>query len=602
MLRFRQLHRKGGSKLLSKAIQHGGGIEPYITGQTGSGIEPYITGQTGTGKGDKYEIFTVAKRAEEYPDENVIYDDPNWKDIMIEKVATGIYCLEHQPPEIKAAIGFDYTNTMDEYKNYLDSDTTEDLERTYSTMADLFRNEDYKLFDIRKEVVKVKVIKKGKKNPDEVKIVDNRTPKEKRLEFREKAAKEVLRQKGRFITTRDAMIRMKKEYLTSKTKNDLPIHYSIIEKIPQQIREMRRGLKIKFKEFKDAYKLFKYHDDIAFKNNYGPRYDLKMNYSATKKEMNSLYKKLKVSKFLKKDDDPQSIPKVEEVKEVIEEIKDDVDENKMPSKTKINEMAIILNVTPKDLAEMYKNKINSNKKENEIEEVKEPEIKEEIKDEPEISSNLVKFSISKMQEKIAKLPQYTWWSENNGEFVSIAKGSSHDEADKIMREKVAAKPKKYVGKKLISMYYFFSKKEDAIHWGPINFVFHPIIVKEKLHKNMNLNTSPDHSIGPICFSQKWLEYNGFKLSYIHTMLSCVLFNKVKLGPYPTMFDMDVYKYTSLFKKKKKSKSIEKPIEKPIEVPVVKEPEIKGSDKLSDVVAKGLSIDDIVKKLLEMKNS
>jgi hypothetical protein len=623
---------------------------------------------------------------EDYPDENVIYDDPNWKDIMIDKVATGMYCLENQPPEIKAAMKDDYDNTMEEYKGYLESDTTEDLERTYSTMADLFRNEDYKIFDIRKEVFKEKA-KEGKKNSDKVKIVDNRTPKEKRLAFREKAAKEVLRQRGRFITTRDAMIRMKKEYLTGKTKNDLPIHYSIIEKIPQRIREMRRGLKIKFKEFKDAYKLFEYHDDIAFKNNYAPRYDLKMNYSATKKEMNSLYKKLKVSRFLKKGDEPQSVPKVEEVKEVIEEIKDNVDENKMPSKTKINEMAIILNVTPKDLTEMYKNKINSNKKENEIEEVKEdwrekyvklgedlnrivrgvvqvddlikmfentagrerdviklqgdnvrmkeeyktklkefkevekimidnnlgdkikllpfmdevvkaakkvkePEIKEEIKDEPEISSNLVKYSFNKIKKEIAEIPKSIWWGEKNGEFIIIAKGDNDDEADKIMREKVAAKPKKYLGKQLIRMHHHFTENR-SISYGDILFTFHTIIVKDKINKNLNLEAI-DGKTGAIWFTKKWLGQNGFKQSYISNMLGAIYNDKIRIGVGPMMYEM--IRYQHKIKKKSKSKS------KPIEVPVVKEPEIKGSDKLSDVVAKGLSIDDIVKKLLEMKKS
>jgi hypothetical protein len=554
MLRFHQFHRNGGSKLLSKAVQRGGGIEPYIAGQTGTGIEPYITGQTGSGKDDKLPVFSVAKRTEEYPDENVLYDDPNWKDIMMEKVATGIYCLENQPPEIKAAIGDDYNYTMEEYKNYLDSDTTEDLERTYSTMADLFRNEDYKLYDIRKDVVKVKVIKKGKKNPDEVKIVDSRSPKDKRLEFREKAAKEVLRQRGRFVTSRDAMIKMKKEYLTGKTKNDLPIHYSIIEKIPQRIREMRRELKTKFKEFKDAYKLFKYHDDIAFKNNYGPRYDLKMNYSATKKEMNNLYKKLKVSRFLKKDEEPQSVPKVEEIKEVV----------KIPEPIKKDD--------------------------------------EEVKDQPEISSNLVRFSIKKMEEKIAKLPKYTWWSEKNGNFSVIAKGDNYEDADIMMREKVAAKPEKYIGKQLIRMSYFFSNKGDMLYFGPINFTFYTIRIKEKMRKNLNYHTEPSHGTGPICFSKEWLEWNGFKTSYIHTMLSCVFFSKVRLGPWPTMFDVDAYKYTTYFKKKSKPKPIEVPIEKPIEVPAVKVPEMKGSDKISDLLAKGISVDEIIKKLKVMKQS
>lgn len=49
MLRFQQIHRNGGSKLLSKTIQHGGSIEPYIEGQSGAGIEPYIEGQSGNG-------------------------------------------------------------------------------------------------------------------------------------------------------------------------------------------------------------------------------------------------------------------------------------------------------------------------------------------------------------------------------------------------------------------------------------------------------------------------------------------------------------------------------------------------------------------------
>jgi hypothetical protein len=315
MLRFQQLHRNGGSKLLSKTIQHGGGIEPYIAGQTGTGIEPYIAGQTGTGKGDKYEIFTIAKRTEEYPDENILYDDPNWKDMMIEKVASGIYCLENQPPEIKAAIGDDYDNTMEEYKGYLESDTTEDLERTYSTMADLFRNEDYKLFDIRKEPIKAVKAKKGKKEPKEgadPKEVDNRTPQEKRLALQENAAKEASKQRGRFITIRDVIIKMKNEYLTGKTKNDLPVHYSIVEKLPEKIMERILALKDIYKEFKDAYKLFKYHDDLVVKKKYGPKYDLKWDYNTTKKEMNSVYKKMRRKDFLYKAPQPKHEAVMEE--------------------------------------------------------------------------------------------------------------------------------------------------------------------------------------------------------------------------------------------------------------------------------------------------
>jgi len=271
--------------------------------------KPYFYG------GAEYKVFTIAKRNEEYPDENVLYDDPNWKDIMMEKVATGIYCLEHQPPEIKAAIGFDYTNTMEEYKNYLDSDSTEDLERTYSTMADLFRNEDYKIYDIRKEVVKEVKAKKGKKEPKEgaeEKEVDNRTPQEKRLALQEYAAKEASRQRGRFVTIRNAIVRMKDEYLTGRTKNELPVHYSIVEKLPDQIKEKILTLKDVYKEFKDAYKLFKYHDNLTVKKKYGPRYDLKWNYSTTKKEMNSVYKKMKSKAFLYKPPPPKYEPKYEE--------------------------------------------------------------------------------------------------------------------------------------------------------------------------------------------------------------------------------------------------------------------------------------------------
>lgn len=271
--------------------------------------KPYFYG------GAEYKVFSIAKRNEEYPDENVLYEDPNWRDIMVEKVATGIYCLENQPPEIKAAIGFDYTNTMDEYKNYLDSDTTEDLERTYSTMADLFRNEDYKIYDIRKEVVKEVKAKKGKKEPKEgaePKEVDNRTPQEKRLALQENTAKEASRQRGRFVTIRNAIIRMKDEYMTGKTKNDLPVHYSIVEKLPERIRERVLALKDVYKEFKDAYKLFKYHDDLVVKKKYGPRYDLKWNYSTTKKEMNSVYKKMMNKAFLYKAPPPAYEPQYEE--------------------------------------------------------------------------------------------------------------------------------------------------------------------------------------------------------------------------------------------------------------------------------------------------
>ena len=271
--------------------------------------KPYFYG------GAEYKVFSVAKRNEEYPDENVLYEDPNWRDIMVEKVATGMYCLENQPPEIKAAIGDDYENTMEEYKGYLESDTTEDLERTYSTMADLFRNEDYKIYDIRKEVVKEVKAKKGKKEPKDgadPKEVDNRTPQEKRLALQENAAKEASRQRGRFVTIRNAIIRMKDEYMTGKTKNDLPVHYSIVEKLPERIRERVLDLKDVYKEFKDAYKLFKYHDDLVVKKKYGPRYDLKWNYSTTKKEMNSVYKKMMNKVFLYKAPPPKYEPQYEE--------------------------------------------------------------------------------------------------------------------------------------------------------------------------------------------------------------------------------------------------------------------------------------------------
>ena len=271
--------------------------------------KPYFYG------GAEYKVFSVAKRNEEYPDENVLYEDPNWRDIMLEKVATGMYCLENQPPEIKAAMKDDYDNTMEEYKGYLESDTTEDLERTYSTMADLFRNEDYKIYDIRKEVVKEVKAKKGKKEPKdgaEPKEVDNRTPQEKRLALQENAAKEASRQRGRFVTIRNAIIRMKDEYMTGKTKNDLPVHYSIVEKLPEKIRERVLALKDVYKEFKDAYKLFKYHDDLVVKKNYGPRYDLKWNYNTTKKEMNSVYKKMMSKAFLYKAPPPAYEPQYEE--------------------------------------------------------------------------------------------------------------------------------------------------------------------------------------------------------------------------------------------------------------------------------------------------
>jgi len=331
MLRFQQLHRNGGSKLLSKAIQHGGGIEPYIAGQTGTGIEPYIAGQTGTGrpklsdeekakrkaernaaKAEAVEVkvdgapklYSHAKRVEDYPDENVIYDDPNWKDIMIEKVATGMYCLENQPPEIKAAMKDDYDNTMEEYKGYLESDTTEDLERTYSTMADLFRNEDYKIYDIRKEGVKEVKAEKGKKK-GEPKEKDGRTPKEKRLDYRAKSIEFVNNIRNRFITKIKAIDNMRNEFFTQKTKNDLPIHYSILAGMPDKINERIATIPDFIKEFEEAYKSFLYHDDKVVKKKYGDRHKFNWVYEKSLNGMKKEYDRLSNPEYLNKPPQPK---------------------------------------------------------------------------------------------------------------------------------------------------------------------------------------------------------------------------------------------------------------------------------------------------------
>jgi hypothetical protein len=330
MLRFQQLHRKGGSKLLSKTIQHGGGIEPYIAGQTGTGIEPYIAGQTGIGrpklsdeekakrkaernaaKAEAVEVkvdgapklYSHAKRVEDYPDENVIYDDPNWKDIMIEKVATGMYCLENQPPEIKAAMKDDYDNTMEEYKGYLESDTTEDLERTYSTMADLFRNEDYKIFDIRKEVFKEKA-KDGKKKGGP-KEKDGRTSKEKRLDYRAKSIEFVNNIRNRFITKIKAIDNMRNEFFTQKTKNDLPIHYSILAGLPDKINERIATIPDFIKEFEEAYKSFLYHDDKVVKKKYGDRHKFNWVYEKSLNGMKKEYDRLSNPEYLNKPPQPK---------------------------------------------------------------------------------------------------------------------------------------------------------------------------------------------------------------------------------------------------------------------------------------------------------
>jgi len=337
MLRFQQLHRKGGSKLLSKTIQHGGGIEPYIAGQTGTGIEPYIAGQTGIGrpklsdeekakrkaernaaKAEAVEVkvdgapklYSHAKRVEDYPDENVIYDDPNWKDIMIEKVATGMYCLENQPPEIKAAMKDDYDNTMEEYKGYLESDTTEDLERTYSTMADLFRNEDYKIFDIRKDVVKEKA-KDGKKK-GEPKEKDGRTSKEKRLDYRAKSIEFVNNIRNRFITKIKAIDNMRNEFFNQKTKNDLPIHYSILAGMPDKINERIATIPDFIKEFEEAYKSFLYHDDKVVKKKYGDRHKFNWVYEKSLNGMKKEYDRLSNPEYLNKPQPPKQEPQYEE--------------------------------------------------------------------------------------------------------------------------------------------------------------------------------------------------------------------------------------------------------------------------------------------------
>ena len=260
--------------------------------------KPYFYG------GAEYKVFSVAKRNEEYPDENVLYEDPNWRDIMVEKVATGMYCLENQPPEIKAAIGDDYENTMEEYKGYLDSDTTEDLERTYSTMADLFRNEDYKIYDIRKEDVKEVKAEKGKKK-GEPKEKDGRTPKEKRLDYRAKSIEFVNNIRNRFITKIKAIDNMRNEYFTQKTKNDLPIHYSILAGIPDKINERIATIPDFIKEFEEAYKTFLYHEDKVIKKKYGDRHKFNWVYEKSLNGMKKEYDRLTSPEYLNKPPPPK---------------------------------------------------------------------------------------------------------------------------------------------------------------------------------------------------------------------------------------------------------------------------------------------------------
>jgi hypothetical protein len=468
MLRYKQLHQIGKSKLLSKAIQNEEIIEPYIETQTGGSIEPYIENQTGEG-------------------------------------------------------------------------------------------------------------------------ADKRPPKEKRLDWRNKNADMVESKKRTFFIVRDIIDKLKNEFLTGRTRNDLPIHNSEVKKIPDKIAQKIILLKERYDEFIAAYNKFLTHEKIVLKKKYGAAFNFGWIYDNMIKIMEKAMQRVSHKDYLSKIE-PIKIPEIkkEEVKE--EEVKEqpikEINKDNMPSKTKLNELAIILKISPKELANLYQNKPD-------IE-----EIKEEVKEQPVKSSNLVKYPISKIKEEIANIPKSVWWREKNGEFIVIAKGDSDEEVDKIMRDKVAAKPKKYFGKQIIRMHYHFTENK-SLSFGEVLFTFFTIIAKDKINKNLNLEAI-NGKTGTIWFTKEWLELHGFKPSYITNMLGAIYNDKVKISIKPTMYEMIGYKHN--FKKKSKSKPIEKPIEKSIEVPVVKEPEIKGSDKLSDVIVKGLSIDEIVKKLKEMKNS
>jgi hypothetical protein len=108
---------------------------------------------------------------------------------------------------------------------------------------------------------------------------------------------------------------MKNEFFNGKTKNDLPIHYSILAGMPDKINERIATIPDFIKEFEEAYKSFLYHDDKVVKKKYGDRHKFSWVYEKSLNGMKKEYDRLSNPDYLNKPPQPKYEEKELEKKE-----------------------------------------------------------------------------------------------------------------------------------------------------------------------------------------------------------------------------------------------------------------------------------------------
>lgn len=152
--------------------------------------------------------------------------------------------------------------------------------------------------------------------------------------------------------------------------------------------------------------------------------------------------------------------------------------------------------------------------------------------------SLVKQSIETIKQNIQKDARVYWFliDEKKNKVVLVAKDVGKTKSRNMLLEKIAQKPKKYIGARIWRITIHFYKKADkkSLAFGDVLVLLENFKISEN---GSIVRTFEDDKHGGIWFTKEWLEQNSWDKEYINKIINKVFSNKVKLGTVrPNMYE------------------------------------------------------------------
>jgi len=142
-------------------------------------------------------------------------------------------------------------------------------------------------------------------------------------------------------------------------------------------------------------------------------------------------------------------------------------------------------------------------------------------------SGIIKYTIKDIKNQIKeKEVRNYWFLVNTNKSMLISKGDSKKESKNIIKTKITNNPNKYEGKTIRRLSISFHKENKNLNsYGIILITLNNFIVQKSIIKTLYDKGKE----GPIWFTKKWLNWNGWDKKYLTKIVTDIMKNKINLS-------------------------------------------------------------------------